>query len=449
MIEDQWLELPEFERQAIYLDTITYLPNDILVKLDRATMAFGLEGRIPLLDPRVVEFAWRLPLQMKVRPNQGKWLLRQVLYRYVPREASGAAKDGIRHSPRFLAPRSYARMGRSTAGSAALARGRILRSRRGPRKMGRASSRSRSVAVPSVGHPYVSALVGTSEVSRTAAIAESNRSRWERNFAAGRTTANSGYFHHFPGFRIALGDARCQDCGPVSRESDRRAPRSVPAMLATFAEYDIHATWATVGFLFFARRSELLRALPVERPQYTDPRLSPYAEMDTIGEDESEDPFHFARSLLEQIRSQCGAGDRQPYFFSLLLPGAEQSIAAFRADLQAALAAAADFGVALKSIVFPRNQYDEAHLRVCGEMGLRAFRGNPRSWLYRPRIWRETEVSGYARRDCWIRIAIFSRTIAIHSETRQRMSPMNLPASRFLRPYTANWLPLRHCRSGA
>ncbi len=95
MIEDQWLELPEFERQAIYLDTITYLPNDILVKLDRATMACGLEGRIPFLDPRVVEFAWRLPLQMKVRPNHGKWLLRQVLNRYVPRNLVERPKMGF------------------------------------------------------------------------------------------------------------------------------------------------------------------------------------------------------------------------------------------------------------------------------------------------------------------------------------------------------------------
>ena len=95
MVEDQWLNLPEFERQAIFLDTITYLPNDILVKVDRATMAFGLEGRIPLLDPRVVEFAWRLPLDMKVRPNHGKWLLRQVLYRYIPRDLVERPKMGF------------------------------------------------------------------------------------------------------------------------------------------------------------------------------------------------------------------------------------------------------------------------------------------------------------------------------------------------------------------
>jgi len=95
MVQDQWCDLPDFERQAIYLDTITYLPNDILVKLDRATMAYGLEGRIPFLDPRVVEFAWRLPLHMKVRPNEGKWILRQVLYRYVPPELVERPKMGF------------------------------------------------------------------------------------------------------------------------------------------------------------------------------------------------------------------------------------------------------------------------------------------------------------------------------------------------------------------
>jgi asparagine synthase (glutamine-hydrolysing) len=95
IVDDQWLDLPEFERQAIYLDTLTYLPNDILVKLDRATMAFGLEGRIPFLDPVLVEFAWRLPLQMKVRPNAGKWILRQVLHRYVPRDLVERPKMGF------------------------------------------------------------------------------------------------------------------------------------------------------------------------------------------------------------------------------------------------------------------------------------------------------------------------------------------------------------------
>src|SRR5262249_47223405 len=77
-----WPSMPEFEQQMMYLDAMTYLPDDCLVKVDRASMGVSLESRVPLLDHRVVEFAWRLPLGLKIRHGQGKWILRQVLYKY-------------------------------------------------------------------------------------------------------------------------------------------------------------------------------------------------------------------------------------------------------------------------------------------------------------------------------------------------------------------------------
>jgi len=92
----RWPQGLSLSEQMMFLDALTYLPDDGLVKVDRASMAASLETRVPFVDDyRILEFAWRLPLHMKIRANQGKWILRQVLYKYVPKEMIERPKMGF------------------------------------------------------------------------------------------------------------------------------------------------------------------------------------------------------------------------------------------------------------------------------------------------------------------------------------------------------------------
>jgi asparagine synthase (glutamine-hydrolysing) len=97
-IQSFWQRLSDFKSNDLKMmacDTLGYLPNDILHKVDRASMGVSLETRVPFLDHRVIEFAWRLPLHMKIRNGQRKWLLRELLCKYVPRELFDRPKAGF------------------------------------------------------------------------------------------------------------------------------------------------------------------------------------------------------------------------------------------------------------------------------------------------------------------------------------------------------------------
>ena len=105
----------------MYCDAVTYLPDDILCKVDRASMAVSLETRVPFLDHRVAEVAARIPLDDEVRGPAGKHILRQLLYRHVPRAAVRPPEGGLRDAGRPLDPGALARLGRGAVDAVAAA----------------------------------------------------------------------------------------------------------------------------------------------------------------------------------------------------------------------------------------------------------------------------------------------------------------------------------------
>ncbi|MEM7799901.1 MAG: polysaccharide deacetylase [Chloroflexota bacterium] len=213
--------------------------------------------------------------------------------------------------------------------------------------------------------------------------------------------------------------------------------QAVPRMLELFKTYGVHTTWATVGLLFFKSRDQLMAALPSVVPQYTNRQLSAYRyiEEEVIGDDEKSDPFHFAPSLINLIETypyqEIGTHTFSHYY--CLEPG--QSIEAFQEDLNACTAIATARGQALRSLVFPRNQCSIDYLPVCDSAGILAYRGNQASWLYKAKNELEETIFRRVMRLVNAYIPI-SAPLSYSWEDLSAQSPIDVPASRFLRSYS-------------
>jgi len=219
---------------------------------------------------------------------------------------------------------------------------------------------------------------------------------------------------------------------------------AIRGILDLFDAHDIHATWATLGFLFFKDIAELRKHLPGVLPDYSRQQLSSYRYMDehTWGDD---DIYHFAPDTIELIRSFDGQEIGTHTFSHYYCLEEGQTIESFREDLQAAVEIANAQGIPTTSLVFPRNQGNPDYLPVLNELSIACYRGNESASFYKPRNKQEQGSLVRALRllDAYINLSGYN-TYSLEECARGR--PFNVPASRFLRPYSRSLASLESLR---
>jgi len=207
----------------------------------------------------------------------------------------------------------------------------------------------------------------------------------------------------------------------------------LPKMLDIFNEFQINATFSTVGFLFFESRQELLSMIPENKPNYKDSKLSPYSDINLIGENEIEDPYHYGISLIELIKK--GNHEISTHTFShyyCLEDGQDGDD--FEDDIIHAINIAKKRGVELKSIIFPRNQFNSEYLQVCKKHGILSYRGNESSWIYKASKGDQQSLFKRFLRLADSYINITGDNIYDYKKIKQTV-PLNISSSTFLRPY--------------
>lgn len=210
----------------------------------------------------------------------------------------------------------------------------------------------------------------------------------------------------------------------------------IPTLINLFAQYDFKVTFATVGFLFAKNKNELLSFVPAIKPSYSNEAYNVYSkEIASIGNDEIVDPYHFGYTLLEQIKQSANEiGTHTFCHYYCLEKG--QNAREFDADIKAAKKIAEANNIILTSIVFPRNQINEEYLSVLSNNGISVYRGNPQSWIYKPRKFKAEIL--------FIRLCRLLDTYLpisgnnSYSINKEGGLPINIPASRFLKPYNYN-----------
>ncbi len=209
----------------------------------------------------------------------------------------------------------------------------------------------------------------------------------------------------------------------------------IPKLISTFETYEVSATFATVGFLFNKNKSMLLNNLPELRPKYKKEKFNPYLSfIDLIEEKQSQ--YYFAPELIKQVadsKLQELATHTYAHIYCLE-EGMEED--AFEADLKMAVKVADLYNQPVKSLIFPRNQFNNKFLSICEKYGLTSYRGNEKSWIYAPKSGAEENPVRRAVRLMDTYLNLTGHHCYNPLNLKNHKGIVNIPSSRFFRPYS-------------
>ncbi|MEI6708283.1 MAG: hypothetical protein WCK96_14260 [Methylococcales bacterium] len=208
---------------------------------------------------------------------------------------------------------------------------------------------------------------------------------------------------------------------------------AIDKMLSIFDANAIHATWATVGFLFFNDLEHLKKNLPQHKPKYAIDALSPYKYIEAS--DNLDVKYHFAPEIIEIIQRHSGQEIGTHTFSHYYCLEAGQSLVEFKADISSAIKIAETKGISISSLVFARNQCNPEYLKILTELGIQCYRGTESSWIYNPSNSQEQSKVQRAIRllDAYLN---FSGHHTYNFQDCLLSKPFNFPSSCFLRPYS-------------
>ena len=209
----------------------------------------------------------------------------------------------------------------------------------------------------------------------------------------------------------------------------------IPEMLEVFQEFELHATWATVGMLFNKNWKEWEINKPQKFPGYVNERLSPYVFKENI-EYETLDAMCFAPEIIKQILT-CPGQEIGTHTYSHYYCQEEgQTPGEFKVDMEQAVKLSASFGINLQSLVFPRNQLKEEYLKICFDLGIKNVRSNPSSWYWVNT--RSNSIYTKLARTGDAYLSLGKKSYPLSQIVKKPGLPIEQKASRFYRPLEAN-----------